>query len=282
LAIVAHRARQSGRRPERLDGRHDGDHAAAPQAVGKRTLVEASAAPQLHGSAPVQRKRSAEASLEGADAASIARQGTERAGGQLPHYERIQSLFGRHDISGVTAHEGPAASEASRSLGAQAYAHGNAVAFASSPDLHTAAHEAGHVVQQRGGVQLKRGIDQPGDAYERHANAVADAVVAGRSAEPLLDQFAGGGQHEAAVQRSPAPAAAGSDPSVTPPKSGIDKPGFIDRKDGANLHTDPVQSTDALVRAQPLPPATRVFVSGTHPHGGERYDIRDSHDEQEI
>jgi hypothetical protein len=210
-----------------------------------------------------------EAPLEGAAVASIARRGTEGTAGQLPHHDRIQSLFGRHDISGVTAHEGPAASEASRSLGAQAYAHGNAVAFASPPDLHTAAHEAAHVVQQRSGVQLKGGIDQPGDVYERHADAVADAVVAGKSAAPLLDQFAGGQQHEAGVQRTPAAHGATSGPAVTPPKAGIDKAGFIDRKDGANLHTDPVQSTDRLVRDQPLPPATRVFVSGTHPRGGD-------------
>jgi hypothetical protein len=169
----------------------------------------------------------------------------------------------------VTAHEGPAARDAARSLGAEAYAHGDAVAFASSPDLHTAAHEAAHVVQQRRGVQLKGGIDQPGDAHERHADAVADAVVAGRSAAPLLDQFAGSGPPDAAVQRTTAAGDTGGDPAVAPPKAGIDKPGFIDRKDGANLHSDPVQASDRLVRDQPLPPATRVFVSGTHPQGSD-------------
>jgi len=61
-----------------------------------------------------------------------------------------------------------------------------------------------HVVQQRKDVQLKGGIDQPGDGHERHADAVADAVVAGRSAEPLLDQVGGGARRDAAVQRSPA------------------------------------------------------------------------------
>jgi len=71
------------------------------------------------------------------------------------------------------------------------------------------------------------------------------------------------------VQRAPAATGAVSGPAVTPPKAGIDKDGFIDRKDGANLHTDPVQSADRLVRDQPLPPATRVFVSGTHPQGGD-------------
>lgn len=44
-------------------------------------------------------------------------------------------------------------------------------------------------------VQMKGGAD---DAHERHADAVADAVVAGRSAEHLLDQYGGGAP---AVQR---------------------------------------------------------------------------------
>jgi hypothetical protein len=40
------------------------------------------------------------------------------------------------------------------------YATGNHVAFKGAPNLHTAAHEAAHVVQQRGGVQLKGGVGQ--------------------------------------------------------------------------------------------------------------------------
>jgi Domain of unknown function (DUF4157) len=242
------------------------DPAAALPAMGKRTLVEAVPTP-VPGSTGVQHTGEAAAPLEGEAAAQIARHGTEGAGGPLPHLDRIQSLFGRHDVTGVTTHQGPEASQAAQSLGARAYAHENAVAFASSPDLHTAAHEAAHVVQQRKGVQLRAGIDEPGDSYERHADAVAVAVVAGRSAEPLLDQLAAGGQHEAAVQRSPAAIGATTGPVVTPPAAGIDKTGFIDRKDGANLHTDPIRSADTLVRDEPLPPAARVFVSGTHPHG---------------
>lgn len=69
---------------------------------------------------------------------------------------------------------------------------GNHVAFGGTPTLHTVAHEAAHVVQQRGGVQRKAAVGEAGDAYEAHADAVADAVVAGRSAEALLDDKAGG------------------------------------------------------------------------------------------
>jgi hypothetical protein len=52
-------------------------------------------------------------------------------------------------------------------------------------------------------VQLAGGIDQPGDSYERHADSVADAVVAGRSAEPLLDQMPSSTGHSSPVQRQP-------------------------------------------------------------------------------
>jgi hypothetical protein len=61
-------------------------------------------------------------------------------------------------------------------------------------------------VQQRGGVQLKGGIDSgASDPHEQHADQVADAVVHGRSAEALLDPYAqgssGGAPRTAGIQR---------------------------------------------------------------------------------
>lgn len=126
--------------------------------------------------------------------------GVSGGGRPLPHLDAIQSAFGRHDVSSVQAHVGGAARTAADSMGAMAYATGNHVAFRASPDLHTAAHEAAHVVQQRGGVQLKGGVGARGDRYERHADAVADRVVSGRSAEGLLDEFAGSGSSGAVTQ----------------------------------------------------------------------------------
>jgi hypothetical protein len=108
----------------------------------------------------------------------------------LPHLDAIQRSFGGHDVSGIRAFVSGAAAGASHEMGARAYATGDAVAFAQSPDLHTAAHEAAHVVQQRAGVQLKGGVGQQGDTYEQHADAVADLVVQGKSAETTLDQLA--------------------------------------------------------------------------------------------
>ena len=138
----------------------------------------------------------------GEEVAQRAAEGVAGAGERLPFLDVISQSFGSHDVSGVQAHTGGAAQAAAQDIGAQAYATGNDVAFASSPDLHTAAHEAAHVVQQRAGVSLKGGVGEAGDSYEQHADRVADAVVQGKSAEGLLDQMAGrGGASDQAVQK---------------------------------------------------------------------------------
>src|SRR5688572_26001380 len=144
---------------------------AAVGTPGKRTLTEG-----------LQLKRSAAAVQE------AAAEGVSGTGGRLPHADRIAASFGaEHDLSGVTAHVGGAAADACASIGASAYANGSHVAFREAPDLHTAAHEAAHVVQQRAGVQLYGGVGESGDSYERQADAVADRVVAGQSAADLFD-----------------------------------------------------------------------------------------------
>lgn len=122
-----------------------------------------------------------------------AARGVAGGGTELPYLALIQRAFGRHDVRHVRAHIGGDAAEAARSLGARAYATGESVAFKEAPDIHLAAHEAAHVIQQRGGVQLSGGLGQEGDVYERHADEVADAVVRGESVEALLDRYAGGG-----------------------------------------------------------------------------------------
>src|SRR5512140_3918223 len=128
---------------------------------------------------PVHRKASV-AAMSSDEPSAVAQAGTAGAGSSLPYLDQIQNSFGHHDVSGVRSHQGGAAAQAAGALGAQAFAVGDAVGFASSPDLYTAAHEAAHVVQQRSGVHLRGGIDGgDGDPYERHADTVADAVVRG-------------------------------------------------------------------------------------------------------
>lgn len=150
------------------------------------------AAAQLaHNTAWVAQLRAA-TSDRTASVQAAATQGVRGAGQTIPHLQLIQQAFGHHDVSGVRAHVGGPAQTAADAIGAVAYATGNDVAFRSVPDLHTVAHEAAHVVQQRAGVQLKGGVGEVGDRYEVHADAVADRVVRGESAEALLDRFAAG------------------------------------------------------------------------------------------
>jgi peptidoglycan hydrolase-like protein with peptidoglycan-binding domain len=145
----------------------------------------------------------------GADPATVraaATLGTSGPGGPLPFADRIQRSFGPHDISGVRAHEGATAASGARAMGASAFATGERIAFGRKPDLRTAAHEAAHILQQRSGAHIPGGIGRAGDRFERHADAVADRVVAGRSSDDLLAPFATGprrGFGPAAIQRQP-------------------------------------------------------------------------------
>jgi hypothetical protein len=175
--------------------------------AGGFAAQEAAVRPQ---DAAVQAK---DGDLQKKDVHDIAAQGTQGSGGSLPYLDKIQSSFGSHDVSNVQAYSGGNAVAANESLGANAYASGNKVAFKGSTDLHTAAHEAAHIVQQRSGVSLSGGVGQSGDSYEQHADAVADAVVQGKSAEGLLNRFAGGSpgaSHGAATQLKEEPKATGA------------------------------------------------------------------------
>ena len=127
------------------------------------------------------------AAREGPAVHATAAAGVAQAERPLPGATRIQSAFGRHDVSGVRTQVGGPAARASQALGARAYTSGSRIGFRSEPDLRLAAHEAAHVVQQQRGVHLKAGVGREGDEYEQQADAVADRVVAGRSAEDLLD-----------------------------------------------------------------------------------------------
>ena len=168
-------------------------------------------------SSPARASTTAPTSARAPEAAEIAEEGFAASPSAYPFLDAIQASFGAHDLSDITAHAGPDAGEAASALGANAFAMGSDVAFADTPDLHTAAHEAAHVVQQRRGVSLSAGKGQAGDVYERHADAVADAVVAGESAEALLDAAPGGGSgggvqcDEAAQPSGGAPPRAGDD-----------------------------------------------------------------------
>jgi hypothetical protein len=188
-------------------GSHRG-RGGAPAAPGKRTRTE-ELSPAIPAGVPGPvvapggaAPGTAAPAAASPDVHTAAAHGIRGSAGPLPHLEQIQRSFGPYDASGIRAHTDPAAAEGARAMGAQAFAVGNRVGFAGAPDLHTAAHEAAHVVQQRAGVQLKGGVGETGDRYEQHADAVADLVVQGKSSASLLASFVG----PATASRAGAPA----------------------------------------------------------------------------
>lgn len=119
-----------------------------------------------------------------------AQRGLSGSARPLPYLETIQQSFGQHHaLTGVKVFIGGPARNANERMGSTAYATKGSIAFKQSPDLHTAAHEAAHIVQQRACVPLQDGVGKSADRYEQEADAVADSVVHGYSAEPLLDKY---------------------------------------------------------------------------------------------
>lgn len=155
----------------------ESDAVAAPRAraPGKRSWTESLL---LQRRATERRSPDAREALESV---------VDGPGERLPFLDVIQKAFGGHDVTGVKAHLDAPARKAAAEIGAEGFATGQHVAFAGTPDLHTSAHEAAHVIQQRGGLQLKGGLGEEGDPYERHADLVADAVVRGESVEGILE-----------------------------------------------------------------------------------------------
>jgi hypothetical protein len=117
-----------------------------------------------------------------------------RSSHPLPFLDTIQRSFGHHDIAHVRAHMGSRVASEAIAIGAEAFTRGSDVTFSRMPSLHTAAHEAAHVIQQRSGVDVTGGMGKEGDAYEQHADKVADQVVRGQSSEVLLERHPGTGR----------------------------------------------------------------------------------------
>lgn len=98
------------------------------------------------------------------------------------------------DFSSVRVHAGPQATESARALGAHAYTVGEDIVFQDSryapgtaAGRRMLAHELVHVAQQRAGpvagTPAGGGVDvsDPGDAFEREADHVADLVTSSDS-----------------------------------------------------------------------------------------------------
>lgn len=193
-----------GTRSDRVAPRAHVERAKSRRAQVRDALQRAGAQAKLTLGAP-DSLFEATSGLDGdaTDVHQIAAGGLADAASKLPHMNAIQRSFGRHDVTRINAHVGGSAVQANKQMGSEAYATGNSVVFRETiPSLHTTAHEAAHVVQQRTGVvSLRARVGSAGDEYEQHADAVADAVVQGKSAEAILDQTTGGAATEGEASR---------------------------------------------------------------------------------
>ncbi|PJB43437.1 MAG: hypothetical protein CO108_10035 [Deltaproteobacteria bacterium CG_4_9_14_3_um_filter_63_12] len=105
------------------------------------------------------------------DLRETAARGVSGSGGAVPFQGEMEAQLGA-DFSKTRAHVGANATEACEEMGAEAYTRGEDIVFRdTNPKKATVAHELTHVVQQRGGVNLPGGVGQPGDVYERKAQA---------------------------------------------------------------------------------------------------------------
>lgn len=148
----------------------------------------------------IQRRSEHQSSGTPAQLTALAHSGMQGAASEYPHREKIEASFGQPIQAKAYTDEG--ASAACDAMNAHAYALGAQVAFAGrTPDLHTAAHEAAHTLQQARGVQLKDGIGERGDRYEREADHAADLVVSGASAAHLFSSPASPATTAPVVQR---------------------------------------------------------------------------------
>jgi hypothetical protein len=106
-----------------------------------------------------------------------------------------------------------------------------------------------------------------GSTLVQQSGSAHDQPVPGK--RTLTEQIA----PVAPVQRSPAHQAHGTQtatsgehtPKIAQPEPGIDQTGFIDNSKGAPIYNRPPEAGGDLVRDAPLPPASRVFASGTYP-----------------
>lgn len=133
----------------------------------------------------------------------IASSGFGEPGKPLPPL--LQRAFGPYDLSSVQVHQGPKAQQAAKALQATAYTRGEHIVVGDSPSLHTLAHEAAHVVQQRNPqAGLGQGLSEPGQSSELHADAVASRVLQGGQVTDLLARVSPLGQ-AAPLAGSPPP-----------------------------------------------------------------------------
>ena len=112
--------------------------------------------------------------LAGAEAVDVAKQGLSETTSAVPHGDEMRMRG--FSLEGVRAHAGPAASQASAALGAEAYTYGNDIAFRSpTPSPAAVAHELRHVEQQSQGRVGSVAADES-DARQAETRPAAKSI----------------------------------------------------------------------------------------------------------
>jgi hypothetical protein len=120
----------------------------------------------------------------------------------LPHRERLQPLFGEHDLGTIRVSDGAREAETRRRVLSNGFTLGERVSLPRDAPLDLAAHEAVHVVQHRlGGALAELAAEAQADRLARHAAAGHSVALelrgAGRTAYP------GGAAGAARLLRAP-------------------------------------------------------------------------------
>lgn len=155
----------------------DAKAAPRPALVAKPARTTAPALPAFARPASVPASRPGLAPLATASASGSG------AGQPLaPHVrEAIQNSL-HVDLSPVRLHSGPDAERKAQSFSARAFTFGHDIFLGSgerTTDLSLIAHEATHVVQQRGEPTLHAWSDDRGDRFEREADRASAAITRG-------------------------------------------------------------------------------------------------------
>ncbi|GAB4518569.1 MAG: hypothetical protein Tsb0020_37150 [Haliangiales bacterium] len=106
---------------------------------------------------------------------------------------------------------------------------------------------------------------QAGSATTPTATGPSANTAPVSTAAAVGNDASAGGTGDAALDTSADASQAADSAGIDPPIGGINKSGFIDHSDGSNIRTGPAEAGGRALTAEPLPPATRVFVSGRHP-----------------
>lgn len=248
---------------------------------------------QLHSQEAVQRQQEEQALQRHALQRQLAELDEQAT---MPVMERIQARRGsgnplpaavlhhleqglNHDLSRVRIHDDAEADKLAKSVNAVAFTAGSDIYFQSgkfNPNTQTGlellAHEVTHTVQQAQG-RVGTGID-PDAGLEAEARATGKRLAGPFQAVPASPMpHPGSARRQVSLQRLAGPAGGPLKTvadSITPPKAGINKVGFIKNTEGANLRSGPAELPGSReLTTAPLPPGTRVFVSGTHPQKPE-------------